>query len=190
MPENSQKQFGGLVLAGGKSERMGSDKATLIYRGRSLLEHMTALLSELGAAPVLNGGYTNGLADPVPHAGPVGGLAALSDHVAATESPLTWVIVPIDMPLLSTGMLRRLLHMDGAAVHFADHTLPLILRFNTHVRGVLSALRSDLEAPRGVSIWRLLRELNASTCVPMANELQRLKNLNTPHEWDSFQRDN
>lgn len=38
----------GLVLAAGESSRMGSDKALLIYRGRTFLENIIATLKEAG----------------------------------------------------------------------------------------------------------------------------------------------
>src|SRR4051812_6334942 len=42
-----------VLLAGGKSRRMGRDKATTSYRGRPLWRHQTELLGELGPFEIL-----------------------------------------------------------------------------------------------------------------------------------------
>ena len=38
------KKIAGVVLAGGKSSRMGKNKAMLIYNGKPLLNHMVGIL--------------------------------------------------------------------------------------------------------------------------------------------------
>lgn len=91
----------GVVLAGGRSSRMGQDKALLPWRGRPLVAHMQALLRDAGALDVVisgdRPGYA-GIADAQPDLGPLGGLASVIDHVADAT---TLVVVPVDMPLLS-----------------------------------------------------------------------------------------
>ena len=46
-------RIGALVLAAGRSSRMGQPKVLLPWRGRPLLEHVLAVLAEAGAEPVL-----------------------------------------------------------------------------------------------------------------------------------------
>ena len=43
----------GLVLAGGKSSRFGSDKALALYEGMTFLERATSLLEALNLKPVV-----------------------------------------------------------------------------------------------------------------------------------------
>src|SRR2546425_10504819 len=45
----------GLVFAGGRSERMGRDKALVPLAGRTLLERAVATLREAGGAPLVLG---------------------------------------------------------------------------------------------------------------------------------------
>ena len=45
--------FSGVVLAGGKSSRMGRDKATLFVAGETLLARQLRLLAEAGGAELL-----------------------------------------------------------------------------------------------------------------------------------------
>ena len=98
--------FHGVVLAGGRSSRMGTDKAGLLWRGQSLLEHMRELLQEAGAVRVLTSGPyvgAGGLPDQEADMGPLGGLLTL----AQTQVDGVYVLVPVDMPLLSASLLRR-----------------------------------------------------------------------------------
>ena len=43
---NTGSQLAAFVLAGGKSSRMGRDKAALLLNGRTLLQHALATLRE------------------------------------------------------------------------------------------------------------------------------------------------
>ena len=56
--------FYAAVLAGGKSSRMGQDKARLVLGGQSLLDRSVALLQSAGAELVLIGGGGKGGAAP------------------------------------------------------------------------------------------------------------------------------
>jgi len=99
----------GFVLAGGKSSRMGQDKALLRFLGRPLVaiavETLRAVCAEVGIS-----GNRDDLAGwaPVLHesradAGPAAGIEAA---LAATR--LDWVLMlPVDIPLMSTELLRK-----------------------------------------------------------------------------------
>ena len=94
--------LGALILAGGRSRRMGRDKASLIWRGHSLLDHARRLAQAAGADPVLISGRKDGLADPLPDLGPAGGVLALVRHWQAAVDclPARWLLLPVDMPAL------------------------------------------------------------------------------------------
>ncbi len=50
-----------MILAGGKSSRMGKDKASLPFRGMSLLEWQVQKLSGLGIKDIMLSGCRQGL---------------------------------------------------------------------------------------------------------------------------------
>lgn len=99
----------GFVLAGGKSSRMGRDKATLAFEGRPLVEHALEKLRPF-CANVSIVGNREDLRRFAPVAredrlecGPGAGLEA---GVAASTTP--WAIfVPVDAPLVPRQLLRR-----------------------------------------------------------------------------------
>jgi molybdenum cofactor guanylyltransferase len=116
----------GFVLAGGKSVRMGTDKAALALRGRTLLEHALEILRTLASevailgSKQLYGSYgVPVIEDIFAGCGPLGGIhAALtfvaekSKSVAATttgssEAPLA-LIIAVDTPFLDPQFLAHL----------------------------------------------------------------------------------
>jgi molybdenum cofactor guanylyltransferase len=103
----------GFVLAGGRSTRMGQDKALLLLAGRSLLELAMGRLRALPlhAAPRIAAArsdlssYAAVVADLRPGCGPLSGIEAA---LAASSQPLN-VFLPVDMPLLPAQFLAWML---------------------------------------------------------------------------------
>lgn len=99
----------GFVLAGGKSTRMGQDKAMLQMDGRTLLERALEVLRQVASEVRILGpreryaGYgVPVIEDIFPGCGPLGGIhAALSS--AQTRLNL---IIAVDTPFLSAEFLR------------------------------------------------------------------------------------
>jgi len=113
--------FSAVILAGGRSSRMGRDKAWLSFRGQSLLARQIELARELEPAEVFISGRTDTdyssfgcpvLSDRYPDAGPLAGIAVA---LAAASATLVLVLA-VDMPSLTTGVLRNLLQACTAEV--------------------------------------------------------------------------
>jgi molybdopterin-guanine dinucleotide biosynthesis protein A len=106
----------GIILAGGRSSRMGRDKASLVLDGETLLQRTARALS--GAAdelvlvrapeqtlPNVDAGVpVVEAADPVEGQGPLVGIAA---GLEAARAPVA-LIVAVDMPFLEPALLRLL----------------------------------------------------------------------------------
>lgn len=143
----------GIVLAGGRSTRMGQDKASLPFGDDTFLAHSLRVVGSIadelivvarsdqawpGLAPAVRVVH-----DPVENLGPLAGIAAGLD-ASTTEVN---VIVACDMPLINPAVLRRLIELRGDAdicVAVADgHASPLCAVYRTSVgttaRGLLAA---------------------------------------------------
>jgi molybdenum cofactor guanylyltransferase len=114
----------GLIIAGGRSTRFGSDKRALRLwgsEGPTLLEHTIALLAPLcdEVIVVLNDPErwpdlaVRTVADAYPAAGPLAGMYA---GLCAARSAAA-LVVAADMPLLNPALLKALI--DYAAVYDA-----------------------------------------------------------------------
>ena len=111
----------GVVLAAGRSRRMGREKAALVFEGEPVLQRIDRLMGEVGLVPVysLRGDQLDLLPqerevlhDRWPDAGPLGGIATALDAFPG----MAILVVPVDMPLLGVEHLRLLLCSGGADV--------------------------------------------------------------------------
>ncbi len=104
----------GVVLAGGRSSRFGSNKADAVFAGRALIEHARGLLKPYVAETLVVGGEHGDIADlPRPGLGPLGGIAGALDR--ACDLGYTSVMtIACDMPRLPEGLLDALAHRAPA----------------------------------------------------------------------------
>jgi molybdopterin-guanine dinucleotide biosynthesis protein A len=176
-------EFTGIVLAGGRSRRMGRDKALLPWGQGTLLDRMIAVLATAGATRVLVSGDRpayGGIGDVVPDRGPVGGLHAVLRHV---EGPV--LVVPVDLPRLRPERVEALLAGMGTAgaAMFAGHPLPCALHADDAARAVVDGMSAA--GPGGVSVLRVLEALGAIV-VPVEVPDDDLRPCNTPAQWSAL----
>lgn len=170
-----------LILAGGRSTRMGADKATLAWRGRPLLDHLVGVLTRAGAGAVHIAGRQpdgRGIADRWPDLGPLGGLA--SALPAITDGML--LVLPVDLPLLDARALGPLLaNPDAEALRYAGEALPLRLRVDAATRVTVERLVESPAAQR--SLDRLFAQLQGIEITLPDTLRHALLNCNTPEDW-------
>ncbi|MGH8267394.1 MAG: NTP transferase domain-containing protein, partial [Steroidobacteraceae bacterium] len=105
----------GLVLTGGRSTRMGQDKAALPYQGRAQLERAMALLGPhverafVSVRPdqrddLLRRGFEQ-ITDTRENLGPAAGLLAAQERYPDSA----WLVLACDLPLLNEATLAHLL---------------------------------------------------------------------------------
>jgi molybdopterin-guanine dinucleotide biosynthesis protein A len=105
----------GLVLAGGQSRRMGSDKAALEIDGVTLLDRAVNTLGSVVPTVYVSVGTAQSedrlrnrhhlIADRFEDVGPAAGI--LSAHLHSPES--AWLVVACDMPLLNKEVFQKLI---------------------------------------------------------------------------------
>lgn len=107
-------RFSALILAGGRSRRVGRDKATLEVAGRPLLVRQIELARQAGADEVFVSGRAGAdyaafgcevLFDFYPEAGP---LAGVERGLATATAPFLLVLA-VDLPRMTVEFLQRLL---------------------------------------------------------------------------------
>ncbi len=103
----------GVALAGGRSVRMGRDKAQVLVNGASMLEHVTTALREVCDQVLVVGrasGQVRGveyLADlGESHRGPLAGIVAA---MVATQSDV--IVVATDQPHIRPSTLQHILNL-------------------------------------------------------------------------------
>lgn len=173
----------GVVLAGGRSTRMGRDKAGLVWHGKTLLAHACATLAAAGATRVVvSGDYPDwdGIPDAMSSMGPLGGLASV--FAALPDGVL--LLVPVDMPLLTQELLKTLAGQDHVAcATYRDSVLPMRVRLDSHSRGALAKLVS---APTERRSLRALHDALGGEFLELPpGQEAALANFNTREEWQA-----
>ncbi|MEO6871364.1 MAG: molybdenum cofactor guanylyltransferase [Chthoniobacterales bacterium] len=108
-------RFSAVLLAGGKSTRMGRDKALLEIDGEPLWRRQLETLRTLNpeqlmiSGPVRNGCET--IADEFENAGPLAGVAAALRSCIAPRL----VVLAVDLPQMTPEFLRSLLEFEETA---------------------------------------------------------------------------
>lgn len=168
----------GVVLAGGRSRRMGRDKALLECGGITLLRHQVDCLAQVCAHVVVSGEYPG--FDCVPDArrdgGPLSGM-----HAAATRFPGgALLFLAIDMPAMTPQALRRL-RLSGAPSHYRAQPLPCHMPDAMRLADAIGTLWAGGGKPSVQALHRVL----ASQVLPVA-DAALFENLNTPAQWQAF----
>lgn len=175
-----------VVLAGGASRRMGRDKATLQFEGRTLVERVVDTVGSrcepvfVVAAPgqALPTLPAQILRDEVRGVGPL--LATARGLRAAAESGARWAFVcAVDMPYLTADLIDELLAPAGTAA--ADVILPWDGRDHYLAglyRTALAGRATELVAAGRRSMRALVDDVDTQRIV-MSSQ-QSLANVNTP----------
>ena len=103
-----------VLLAGGKSSRMGRDKSALIVNGEPLWQRQLAVLRATEPAELFISGKSDGpyagcgveiLADKIPGCGPLGGIATALRRCTSERL----LVLAVDMPAMTANFLRSLI---------------------------------------------------------------------------------
>jgi molybdopterin-guanine dinucleotide biosynthesis protein A len=174
----------GFLLAGGKSSRMGTDKALLQLGGRSLVERGLETLRAMCAAILSNNPelqrFGRVIPDAVPGCGPLGGIVA-----ALESSEFEWnLILAVDVPFLPVAALKMLLFAAATSQSVAvipevdGQPQPLCALY---ARAAAPVLRQELEAGH----WKVTAAIRAAGEVTFApfHQAEWFRNLNTPEDF-------
>lgn len=181
----------GFVLTGGKSSRMGKDKAMLSFRGRTLVECVAECVKEAAGSVTLVGQADRyaflglpAIEDERSGCGPLGGIVA-----ALAQEQAEWnLVVACDMPNVTAEWLRELLKradstQADAVIPIGPSTIPDPL-CAVYRRTCLVPARESLANGR----WKVIDAFSGCRIEWLAvKDKHRLINTNTPGEWDAIQ---
>ena len=194
----------GVILAGGKSSRMGTDKSllTLPDSHQTLLTHCKTELSVLcGGNLVVSGAqHKNGIADLIPYCGPLSGIHAAISHLLQNKKHISeLLVVAVDMPDVGFKEYEGLLNSGretNKLTVYENCFLPLYIpNINDVANYVSSVFESSANQSQNLvnkpakqlskqsqySIKRMLSVLQSNQIQGLENI--RLNNINTPTQW-------
>lgn len=179
-----------ILLAGGKSSRMGRDKAMLPFRGVTLLEWQVRKLRGLGIEDIMlsgDRGHMEGvrvIPDEYPGRGPLGGLHACMKRACHPDC----LVLSVDVPLVPAQALAELIRVhreSGAAVtllRHGDKWEPLMGVY----RSGLHRIAGPLLEGRDTAVRRLLDETGFQLVDWQVDEALFL-NCNRPEDYARLQ---
>lgn len=196
------ERLGGLILAGGRSKRLGREKAVAVWRGEPLIAHVARCFDDCVAVAVSANPVSAAAVWAVARGWPV-----LPDPEGAPNGPLsglreglTWAdrlgfdalaSAPCDTPALPTDVFARLATMlrpeiVGAVAETADGLEPLIAvwKVKPALRAVEDLLAEGVHPPARA----LVRSVNTVTLRFEASaqflNLNRAQDFDAPSEYE------
>jgi molybdopterin-guanine dinucleotide biosynthesis protein A len=181
------------VLAGGRSSRMGRDKAFLDLQGRTLLERALTIARSISDNVRIVGQrekfvtYAPVIEDVYPGQGPLAGIHAA---LTASQSELNFMLA-LDTPFLDAGFARYLVEqarLSGATVtvpRIAGQAQPLCAVYRREFAAMAeNALRQERNNIVPLFATVTTREIDDAELRKLAYDPRMFDNLNTPEEWD------
>lgn len=190
--------FTALLLAGGRSRRMGSDKATILIKGQPLWRRQLDLLAGLSPNELLVSGNPGGpwkgagckvVADRLAESGPLAGIAsalAVAEHEAL-------LVLALDLPAMTADFLKCLLEVaaerrSGVVSRDQHRFKPMAA---VYTRSCLSLAQNCL-AGTDRSMQNFVRTAAARGLVSLTTLLEedvpQFRNLNTPGDLKDCER--
>jgi molybdopterin-guanine dinucleotide biosynthesis protein A len=186
------------VLAGGKSTRMGTDKAFVEYEGRTLLARALDLARSVTPDVRIVGSrekfapFAPVVEDVFCECGPLGGI-----HAALQASPTELnVMLAVDMPFVSWAFLQYLIGQAGSAPeaavvvpHGAGNWQPLCAIYRRDFAGVAEdALRAERNRIDPLFSAVRTRVITEEELEDAGFSPALFRNLNTPGELEAERR--
>ncbi|MCH2210662.1 MAG: molybdenum cofactor guanylyltransferase [Fuerstiella sp.] len=199
---SSHSSVGAVVLCGGHSVRMGSDKALLLVEGRPFLTHICSIINshfqqtvvvaaEGQRLPELPAGVSV-VRDSLPNAGPLAGLlTGLEQTEKLCPKPVKIWLGSCDTPFVSLQVIDRLLvagaDSDAVLVQHADCVQPFGGIYRTGIQQIARQLiergERRLSSLPGALNTRII---DSGTLRDLDPELEFLRNINTQQDYERY----
>jgi molybdenum cofactor guanylyltransferase len=196
--DRKMESVGAFILAGGRSSRMGEDKAFLELAGKPLIVRAVEVACEavrdvkIVGDPLKFAAFGPVIEDVYRDRGPLGGI-----HAALTNSAAEWnLVLAVDLPFVPAQFLKYLLARAESSE--ATVTIPSLGKYFQPLCAVyrnafVSAAERSLSQGKN-KIDQLFPEV--TVCAVSEEEIVAsgfdasiFRNLNSPEEWRSAQRD-
>ncbi|MEL6537077.1 MAG: NTP transferase domain-containing protein [Bacteroidota bacterium] len=189
--EAARQPLSAIVLAGGKSQRMGNDKTVIDYQGRPQREHLYQMLQPMVDVVYLScrpeqvedlSTRFQVLPDTFLGAGPYGAILSALQR----DPNRAWLVVAVDMPYVTEEGVKNLIQgrnpmAMGTAYRNPENGLPeplLSIWEPKAYKYLLTLLAHGINSPR-----KALMITENTTLLDPINE-RIVRNVNTPEELD------
>ena len=181
-----QKNITGIILAGGKSSRMGSDKGLLMLNDKPFIQHIIEVLNGLVSEILIVSNNTNHdifefkrIEDVIENAGP---LAGVYSGLKASKTDYN-LVLSCDVPLITSHILKTLMNEtdnkhDIVQLESQGRTMPLVAIYKTSCAELFYNLLQTGERRLQFAV----NHCKVKTIVLNTKYEEYVINVNTPNE--------
>lgn len=182
----SKNNITGIILAGGKSSRMGTEKGLIIYKNKPFVEHIIEAMSPLVDNIIIisnNKAYESFgfkcYEDLIKNTGPLAGIYT-GLRYSKTENNL---IVSCDVPLINTVILQKLTDQKNDTseviqLQSQGKNIPLIALYKKSCEVIfMEELHQNQK-----KVQKALKKCNVKTVIIDGSLEQVTANINTPED--------
>lgn len=183
MKHYTKQNITAIIIAGGKSSRMGSNKALITYNGKRLIDWAIHKVEPLVSTIIISSNTPlSGInypiyADAFTDIGPLGGL-----HIGLAKSKTNWnLIIPCDMPNLDALVYYRLIEKTSNTLavvpkHSNGNVEPLVALYHKSVHAYIETQIQKKD-------YKLVHLLNQIAVTYIDAGVEHLfKNINYPND--------
>ncbi len=184
-------QVAGVILAGGKSSRFGSNKALALHQGAALIQGIARKLAGLFPETLLvtntpeDYGFLGWpmVADHYHNCGPLAGIHAALRTISQPRA----FICGCDMPLINPELIRFLCELDGdhdMALPWLDEgPEPLYAVYSKNGLAVIEAHLAQKQCKIGTLYEKLrIRKVTAEEILQILPDFTTFQNINHQHD--------
>ncbi|UTW66544.1 molybdenum cofactor guanylyltransferase [bacterium SCSIO 12643] len=178
-----------VILAGGKSSRMGEDKGLLNMHGRSFIDQLMHTLKSVSSQIWISVAKHNRVnykkyasqlvIDEYVDLGPLGGITSVLDHIQTDW----FYVISVDAPLVTEEVLKMLWNTkegyEAVVFETEGKIHPLIALYHKSTK---QTWRLALNENR-LKITELVYQMKYKTVVANAEQTKQLRNINTPKDY-------
>ena len=185
-----RKIITGIILSGGKSSRMGSDKGFMKYNGKAFIQHSIDALNPLVTEIIIvsnNADYDvfglKRIEDIMKNAGPLAGL-----YSGLKESKTDYnLVLSCDIPLIKTVVLQKLVDAideDSEIIQIESQqkNMPLIALYKKQCKRTFLELLNKGERRLQFAVDQCL----VKHVILHENEWEFVQNINTPEQLNAI----
>lgn len=187
------ENYTGIILAGGKSERMGTDKGLLLLKGKPFISHIYEAMKPIFGDNIVvvssNTDYDafgyHRIEDLISDKGPVGGL-----YTALKQSKTKFnLVLSVDVPLVTTEFLQWLVkkHDDSyllTQVQVGEKACPLVAVYDRALRVLLG----EHLAGNQLKLRDVIAEIHPQTLKIPEKWSAQLQNINTQEDYKKIKK--
>ncbi len=132
-------KLSGIIIAGGKSSRMGTDKTRMLFNDKTLLEHAIDLLKDFTDEIIVSINREinmdiHTIKDEIPGIGPIGGLYTTLKNIRNQAA----IVIPVDTPLLSVDLIKYLIE------NYSEHYQACIFEVNGKTEALIGIYHQNI----------------------------------------------